>query len=54
MEPGYTSSLSKETLAYNLSYHLKDRCGIENAHEVVISILNAFEYKEPEPKEDSK
>ena len=54
MEIAYSSVLSKETLAYNLSYHLKDRCGIENAHEVVISILNAFEYKEPATEENNK
>ena len=46
MERGYSSILTKNALAYNLAYHLKDRCGIENAHEVVISVLTSFEYKE--------
>lgn len=53
MERGYSSILTKNALAYNLAYHLKDKCGLENAHEVVISVLNSFEYKEEteKPKE---
>lgn len=46
MERGYSSVLTKNALAYNLAYHLKDKCGLDNAHEVVISVLNSFEYKE--------
>ena len=49
MERGYSSNLTKETLAYNLAYHLKEKCSLENAHEIVIKVLSSFEYKE-EPK----
>ena len=46
MERGYSSNLTKNALAYNLAYHLKEKWGLENAHEIIISILNNFEYKE--------
>lgn len=54
MERGYLSILTKNALAYNLAYHLKDKCGLDNAHEVVISVLNSFEYKEADSKDDKK
>ena len=54
MERGYSSILTKNALAYNLAYHLRDKCGLEAAHEVIISILNTYEYKEPENKEDKE
>jgi hypothetical protein len=52
MERGYSSVLTKNALAYNLAYHLKDKCGLDNAHEVVISVLNSFEYKESNNNDD--
>lgn len=54
MERGYSSILTKNALAYNLVYHLKDKCGLDNAHEVVISVLNSFEYKETDSQDDKK
>ena len=54
MERGYSSNLTKEALAYNLVYHLKDSCGVENAYEVIIKILNSFEYKESIESKESK
>lgn len=53
MERGYSSILTKNALAYNLAYHLKDKCGFDNVHEVVISVLNSFEYKEADSKDDN-
>lgn len=52
MERGYSSILTKNALAYNLAYHLKNKCGLDNIHEVVISVLNSFEYKEADSKDD--
>jgi hypothetical protein len=51
MERGYSSLLTKNALAYNLAYHLKEKCGLDNVHEVVISVLNSFEYKEADNKD---
>ena len=53
MERGYSSILTKNALAYNLAYHLKDKCGLDNMHEVVISVLNSFEHKEADSKDDN-
>ena len=39
MERGYSSNLTKETLAYNLAYHLKETCGLENAHEINTGVV---------------
>ena len=54
MECGYSSILTKNALAYNLAYHLKNKCGLDDMHEVVISVLNSFEYKETDNKDDKK
>ena len=54
MERGYSSNLTKETLAYNLAYHLKETCGLENAHEIVIKVLSSFEYKENSKSNENK
>ena len=45
MELGYTSILTKETLAYNLVYHIKKANTEEELYEQVKSILNSFELK---------
>ena len=47
MERGYSSLLTKNALAYNLAYHLKELDNIEDIHKIVMSILDTFEYKEP-------
>lgn len=49
MERGYSSLLTKNTLAYNLAYHLKELDNIEDIHKIVLSILDTFEYKEFSP-----
>jgi hypothetical protein len=54
MERGYSSILTKNALAYNLAYHLKNKYGIDNVHDVAISVLNSFEYKETDNKDDKK
>lgn len=52
MERGYSSILTKNALAYNLAYHLKELGNIEDIHKTVISILNTFEYKESDSDRD--
>lgn len=52
MEANYKSILSKNALAYNLAYHIKECGNNEDVHKIVISILNAFEYKESSPDND--
>ena len=54
MERGYSSILTKNALAYNLAYHLKNKCGLDDMHDVVMSVLNSFEYKETGNKDDKK
>lgn len=54
MEKGYSSVLHKNILAYNLAYHLKEKCGLEDAHEIVIKVLSSFEYKEKSKPNENK
>lgn len=52
MEAKYKSILSKNALAYNLAYHLNNKGGLDNTHEIIISVLNSFEYTEVNSKDD--
>ena len=45
MEPGYTCSLPKETLAYNLAYHIKSAKTAEELYARIKSVLDSFELK---------
>ena len=45
MEKGYISTLTKQTLAYNLIYHLKAAETEEDIQKMIIKILDEFEYK---------
>jgi hypothetical protein len=52
---GYISELHKNTLAYNLVYHIVkdlqlDAIGQQKVSETINSILTNFEYKAPEVK----
>ena len=51
MEPGYTSILTKNALAYNLAYHIKEAKTESEMYNVINSILTSFEYKENKDKE---
>ena len=45
MKPGYTSSLSKETLAYNLAYHIKSAKTEKDLYNHIKVVLDSFELK---------
>ena len=54
MERGYSSILTKNALAYNMAYHLKELCSIDDAHKVISNILTTFEYKESTTEENNE
>ena len=45
MNEGYQSILSKETLAYNLWYHLQKYGTFSTSQEIIKNILTSFEVK---------
>lgn len=45
MNKGYQSILSKETLAYNLWYHLQQYGTFSALQEIITNILTNFEVK---------
>jgi hypothetical protein len=45
MDKGYQSILNKETLAYNLWYHLQQYDTFSASHEIIKNILTSFEVK---------
>ena len=51
MEREYSSMLTKNVLAYNLAYHLKDVENKSDIYRVVIKLLDEFEYKTKSEKE---
>lgn len=46
MEKGYQSILNKETLAYNLWYHLQQNGTFSISQEIIKKILTNFEVKD--------
>lgn len=45
MNKGYQSILNKETLAYNLWYHLQQYGAFSASQEIIKHILTSFEVK---------
>ena len=45
MRPGYMSVLTKETLVYNLVYHIKEVATEEELYKCINSVLSSFESK---------
>ena len=54
MERGYSSILTKNVLAYNLAYHLKELSNVADPHKIILGILNSYEYKEETEKPKEK
>lgn len=44
-EVGYVSILSKNALAYNLAYHLKNMKDGDNPYLIIEKVLDSFDFK---------
>jgi hypothetical protein len=51
MEAKYKSILSKNALAYNLAYHIKEAKNEQELCEIIDSLLTSFEYQENKAKD---